>query len=118
MKREDLIKEMKESVGNKEPIVFFDKMVDAFGLLFDRIDHLEKSLARVKVQSALAIQWESKVASNMLAKEVDILRKDKDTYFAEITLLKSAMLEDKVTQNYHSFCQFWQDTLGWHPFLD
>ena len=118
MKREDLLAEMKSSVGTKDPIVFFDKLVDVFTLLFNHIDKLEFRLARIKIQSALAIQWEPRVASNMLAKEVDILREDKDTYFQEITALKQAMLEDKVTQDYNSFCKFWLDTLGWHPFLD
>lgn len=118
MKREDLIKEMKDAVGNKEPIEFFAKMADVFSLLFDRVDQLEGQLHRIKTQSALSIQWESKVASDMLAKQVDVLRQDKDTYFNEIASLKKAFAEDRVTQNYHDFCTFWQETLGWHPFLD
>lgn len=118
MKREDVLKEMKEAVGNKEPIEFFAKMADVFGLLFDRVDQLETQLVRIKTQSALAIQWEPKVASDLLAKQVDVLRRDKDTYFNEIASLKKAFAEDRVTQNYHDFCTFWQETLGWHPFLD
>lgn len=118
MNRESLLKEMKDSVGTKDPIEFFAKLTDVFGLLFDRIDHLEKGLLRVKTQSALAINWEPRVASDLLAKQVELLRQDKDTYFAEITVLKKAFAEDKVTQNYQEFCQFWLDTLGWHPFLD
>jgi len=118
MKREDVLKEMKESVGTKDPIEFFAKMVDVFNLLFDKIDNLEKSLKRVKTQSALAIQWEPKVASDMLAKQVQVLRQDKDTYATEIETLKKAFAEDVVTRNYEDFCNFWVDTLGWHPFLD
>lgn len=119
MKKEDLLKEMKESIGTKDPLVFFDKMVDVFNLMFDRMEVLEKSLNRIKTQSALAIKWESKVASDMLSKEVDILRRtDKDTYAVEISALKQAYSEDLVTQNYNDFCKFWEDTLGWHPFLD
>lgn len=118
MKREDLLKEMKDSVGNKEPVEFFAKMVDVFSLLFDRIDQLENNLQHLKIQSSLAIQWEPKIASDMIAKQVDVLRQDKDTYFNEITALKKAFAEDVVTQNYHEFCKFWLDTLGWHPFLD
>jgi hypothetical protein len=118
MNREDLLKQMRSAVGTKDPLEFFSGLVDVFTLLFDRIDHLEKDLTRVKTQSSLAIQWEPKVASDLLAKEVDVLRKDKDTYFNEITALKKAFAEDKVTQNYQEFCRFWQDTLGWHPFLD
>lgn len=116
MKREDLLKEMKESVGTKDPIVFFEKLVGVFGLLFDRIDQLEANLKKIKVQSALSIQWEPKVASDLLAKQVDILRKDKGTYFNEINALKKAFAEDQVTQTYAEFCTFWQDTLGYHPF--
>jgi hypothetical protein len=118
MKREDILKEMKDAVGTKEPIEFFAKMTDAFGLLFDHIDRLEGQLHRIKTQSALSIQWEPRVASDLLAKQVDILRQDKDTYFTEIDSLKKAFAEDRVTQNYHDFCTFWQETLGWHPFLD
>jgi hypothetical protein len=100
MKREDVLKEMKEAVGTKEPIAFFEKMVDVFDLLFSRIDQLESQLNRVKTQSALAIQWEPKVASDMLAKQVEVLRQDKDTYFNEINALKKAFAEDRITQNY------------------
>lgn len=118
MKREDLLKEMKDACGTKDPIEYFAKLTDVLGMLFDRIDHLEKKLGRVKTQSALAIHWEPKVASDLLAKEVEVLRQDKDTYFNEIDALKKAFAEDKVTQNYADFCSFWQETLGWHPFLD
>jgi len=119
MKREDVLKEMKDSVGTKDPIEFFAKLTDVFTLLFDRIDHLEETLERVKRQSALAINWEPKVAADMLAKQVQVLRQqDKDMYTNEIIALRQAFAEDKVTQSYAEFTQFWMDTLGWHPFLD
>jgi chromatin segregation and condensation protein Rec8/ScpA/Scc1 (kleisin family) len=118
MKREDLLKEMKESVGTKDPLEFFSKLPDVLTLLFDRIDQLENTLDRVKRQSALAINWEPKVAADMLAKQVQVLRQDKDTYANEITALKQAFAEDKVTQSYQEFTRFWETTLGWHPFLD
>ena len=118
LKREDLLKDMKETIGNKDPIVFFEKMVDAFGLLFDRIDQLEADNRRLQTHTALAIQWEPRVASDLLAKQIEILRQDKATYFNELTALKKAYAENIVTQNYPDFCQFWLDTLGWHPFLD
>ena len=118
MKREDILKDMKEACGTKEPIEYFAKLTDVLSMLFDRIDGLEKTLNRVKTQSALAIHWEPKVASDLLAKQVEILRQDKDTYFNEINTLKQAFAEDKVTQNYNEFCEFWQNVLGWHPFLD
>lgn len=118
MRREAVLKEMREAVGTKEPVEFFGKMVDVFGLLFDEIDRLQNDVSRIKAHSALAIQWEPKVASDLLAKQVDILRRSKDLYFIEIEELKRAFAEDRVTQNYHDFVKFWQDTLGWHPFLD
>lgn len=118
MKREDVLKEMRSLVGNKEPIEFFGKMVDVFSLMFDRIDVLEKEVRQSKTHAALAIQWEPKVAANMLSEQITILRQDSDTYFSELTALKKAYAEDLVTRNYFDFCRFWQDTLGYHPFLD
>lgn len=116
--REDLLKEMKESIGTKEPVVFFEKMIDVLGLLFDRIDQLDASNQKLQVYAALAIHWEPKVASDLLAKQIEVLRKDRDTYFNELSALKKAYAENTVTQNYPDFCRFWLDTLGWHPFLD
>lgn len=121
MNRQDVLKEMKESIGTKEPIEFFAKMVDVFTLLFDELDATRHELHNVKKQSALAIQWEPKIASQMISDQVHKLRSDletKDVYDAEISALKRAFAEDIVTQNYNDFCNFWQDTLGWHPFLD
>lgn len=118
MKREDLLKEMRECVGTQEPVHFFGKMVDVFDMLFDRIDELEVEVKKANMQSALAIQWEPKMASTMLTTMIEDLRQDKETYFEEISQLKKAFVEDKVTQNYNDFCSFWEETLGWHPFLD
>jgi hypothetical protein len=118
LKRDELLKDMKESIGTKDPIEFFAKLTDVFTLVFDRLDQLEKQNHRLQTYAALAIQWEPRVAADLLAKQIEILRQDKDTYFVELTALKRAYGEDRVTQNYHDFCQFWLDTLGWHPFLD
>lgn len=118
MKRDDVLKEMKDLVGRKEPIEFFSKMVDVFTLMFDHIDNLEKQVRQAKNHSALAIQWEPKVAANMLSEQIAVLKQDSDTYFAELSVLKKAYAEDVVTRNYFDFCRFWQDTLGYHPFLD
>jgi hypothetical protein len=118
MNRADLLKDMKNMVGTRDPIEFFDKMVEMFGLLFDRIDQLQDDLHQVKVQSALAIKWEPRVASDMLAKQIEILRQDKETYFNELSSLKKAFVENVVTQNYDAFCNFWVEVLGWHPFLE
>ncbi len=118
MIKEVLLKELKESIGNKDPILFFEKFVDVFSLLFDKIDRLEKKVKLVQNNSALAIKWEPKLAADMLVKEIEVLRKDKDTYASEISELKRAYAEGEVVKDYVSFCTFWQDTLGWHPFLD
>lgn len=119
MNRQELIRDMKSVVGTREPLVFFEKMTDLFTMLFDKIDRLELELHHVKTNSALAIQWEPRVAADMLSKEIIKLKKlDKETYAFEIMELQKAYGDDRVTQEYMSFCQFWQDTLGWHPFLD
>lgn len=118
MDRKTLLKEMKDSVGTQDPIVFFAKMVDVFNLLFDRIDELEDEVKESNLKAALAIQWEPKLASGMISKVIEDLRQNRDTYQEEISQLKKAFIEDKVTQNYNEFCRFWQDVLGYHPFLD
>ena len=119
MDRVSLLKEMRESVGHKDPVVFFEKLVDVFTMLFTRFDHLEAELAQTRNYAELSIQWEPRVASDMLARQIDFLRKeDKDLYVTEISALKKAYTDDHVTQNYHAFCQFWTETLGYHPFLD
>jgi hypothetical protein len=118
MDRKTALKDMRDSVGTKDPIVFFEKMVDVLNLLFDRIDGLEASLKETRMNAALAIQWEPKVAQAMITHQIEILREDKETYFDEISKLKKAFVEDRVTQSYASFCEFWQETLGFHPFLN
>jgi hypothetical protein len=118
MKREELLSEMRQCIGTQEPIVFFERMVDTLDLLFDQIDRLESDLNRVKIQSALSIHWEPRLASTMLANQINVLRQDKDTYFNELSALKDAFVEDKVTQSYEEFTKFWMDVLGWHPFLE
>jgi hypothetical protein len=118
MTRNDLLKEMRNTIGTQEPVVFFNKMVDVFNLLFDRIDGLEKDLIEIKRQTTLSIGWEPRVASKMLSDQISILRQDKDTYFNELSLFKQAYAENVVTLKYDTFCEFWEDTLGYHPFLD
>lgn len=118
MKREVLLKEMKDMVGNKDPIEFFAKMVDVFDLLFNKLDAMEALLKKVKNNSALSINWDPKLASTMLTSQIDKLRLSRDIYENEIKLFKDAYTENKVTQSYDEFVNFWQDTLGFHPFLD
>lgn len=120
MKREDLLADMKKSVGTQDPIVFFEKMIDVFNLVFDRLDAMEETLKDIKVSAALAIEWEPKVARDMITTQIEVLRNDpnKDIYFNEISELKKAFADDLVTQNYANFCRFWEDTLGYHPFME
>jgi hypothetical protein len=118
MDRNTLLKEMSSCIGTQEPVRFFEKMVDVFTLLFNRIESLELELKETRRNSALAIQWEPQVARSMITAEINKLREDKETYFDEISDLKKAFVEDRVTQNYTDFCNFWQETLGFHPFLD
>ena len=117
MDRKTLLKEMKDSIGTQEPIVFFDKMVSVLTLLFDRIEKLEADVGEARMNAVLAIQWEPKVARAMINDQIDILRADKDNYLEELSQLKKAYIEDKVTQSYSDFCIFWEETLGFHPFL-
>ncbi len=118
MKREDVLKEMRECIGTQEPVVFFGKMVDVFDILFNQIDQLKFDLNKANVKATLAIKWEPKVASQMLADIIHDLRQDRDTYSEQLSNLKKAYAENVVTQNYDTFCSFWIDTLGYHPFLD
>jgi len=117
MTKQDLIKKMKDCIGEKEPIEFFHHMVDAFEELFKNLDSLNKEVRDLKTRSTLSIQWEPKVASNMLSDKISEMR-DNDLYTSEYSSLKKAYVEDRVTQNYHDFCEFWVDILGYHPFLD
>ncbi len=118
MDSHSLLKEMKESIGTQDPIKFFEKMINVFVLLFNHIEKLEKDLAKTRMNAALAIQWEPKVARAMITNQIETLRKNKEDYVEEIAQLKKAFFEDTVTQNYNDFCSFWEDTLGFHPFLD
>lgn len=118
MNRENLLKEMKDSVGTKDPVEFFSKMTDVFNLLFDHLESLEANIHRLKIQSALSIKWDPKVASDLIDKQIQVLRKNKDVFSTEIHSLKQAYTENKITQSYDQFCEFWLEVLGYHPFLD
>jgi len=118
MNRADLLQEMRDSVGLQDPIIFFQKFVDVFNLLFDKIDGLEGQLNEMRRQQALAIQWEPAVAADMMVKQIAFMRQDRDTYQTQINDFKQAYAENKVTQSYGEFVQFWRDTLGFHPFLE
>lgn len=121
MKKEDLLKEMKDSIGTKDPIEYFKKMTDIFELLFNRIESLETQVKKMSTVAVAASHWDPRLASDMISAEVRKLREstdDKTVWATEITALKQAYAEDKVTQSYEEFVAFWQETLGFHPFLD
>ena len=122
---QSIIHDMNDAVGTKEPIEYFKSLTSAVEVMFNlllvqdrQLQLLREELQKVKTQSALAIQWEPKVAAEMLSKQIDVFRKDKDTHFHELGVFKKAYTDDRVTQNYHDFVEFWSNTLGWHPFLD
>lgn len=125
MNKEDVLKEMKESVGTKDPEIFFSKMVDLFSLLFDKIDSLSKDLERVQLNSTMAIHWDERLAMKMVNDEIQHMRatgKDHasnlNIYSNEIYSLQCVYKDSSVIKNYVEFCKFWQDTLGYHPFLE
>lgn len=124
MNRADVLKEMKESVGTKEPTVFFGKMVDVLTMLFDKVDSLEKSLQKTQVNTVMLMKWDQHVVANMIGEELNFLRtsgKQPDgtnMYQQEIDTLTNAYLYNKYTQDYAAFVTFWKDLLGYHPFLE
>jgi hypothetical protein len=130
MNRKDLLKEMSETIGTKSPIIFFSKMVDVFNLLFNRIDDLEHQLKRVQINTVMTMHWEEKVALNMIADEIEFLRKagaqsnEINIYQSEIDELKHVFKHgitiygNGALLDYTVFCQFWQELLGYHPFLE
>lgn len=120
-----VLQSLKDSVGSKEPIDYFKTLTTVFDILFEKLenqqkclDHLNNEISKIKTQTALSIHWESEVALNLISKQIDFLRKDKDTYYNEINQLKIAYTEGLVTKNYDDFVKFWIDTLGFHPFLE
>jgi hypothetical protein len=115
--RENLINDMRDCIGTRDPIEYFSKLVSALDLLFDEIEILQTQNIGLHVKTALAIQWEPSLALDLLDAQINTLREDRDLYHAEISAFKKARMEDSVTQSYEAFCKFWVDTLGYHPFL-
>ena len=120
------LKEMLDSVGTKAPVEYFENLVYVLTHLVEQNKALATELRDIKTHSALAIKWDAKVARNMIVDIIAKLRKDGsdgssdksvNIFTNEIAGLKQAFVDDKVTQDYETFCQFWTDTLGWHPFL-
>jgi len=112
-----VLKEMKESVGTRDPVEYFDRLTDCLTLLFEKVEKSSEDNYKLKMHQALAIKWDPFLARQILANEISELRTNKEVFFNEITALKKAYSEDVVTQSYEAFCSFWNDTLGWHPFI-
>ncbi len=122
---EQVLQEMKESIGTKDPLIFFDKMVEVHSHLFEKISKIEKDLQKIKLNSILAIQWDKRIAMSIINEEVHFLRKTgkqedgSNIYENEIKRLQNAYMEDgDFLASYASFCNFWSDLLGHHPFLE
>ena len=122
MNREDLLKEMKNTIGTESPRIFFDKMVDVFGLLFDKLDRLEKQLKITKRYAALSINWNDQCAKTMIMEEIAFLRKNgkqpdnTNLYSNEIEKLE--YMYNWPIGSCENFCHQWQLILGYHPFLE
>ena len=123
MNKDSLLKEMRESIGTKDPIVFFEKMIDAFEILFNQIDHLRVEVQDTKNFLTLAIKWDPKVANSMLVRTIQDLRVKGDdgtgvnVFHEEISQLKKLMMNGEMTADYDTFCKLFIETLGYHPFL-
>ena len=117
MKHESLLEEMKGSIGTKDPIDFFMSLTNLFSIMFDKLSKIEKDLNKLKINTALSLQWDSRVANEMLLEQIEILRKDKETYHAELSACKVAYANGVITQQYSTFVEFWINTLGFHPFI-
>ena len=125
MNSKDLLKEMKDSIGTKDPEVFFAKMTDLFSVLFDKIDSLNEELERVKLNSAMAIHWDERIALKMIDDEIQHMRTTgKDAVFGgniydnEINSLQLTYMGSDRIKSYAAFCKYWQEVLGYHPFLE
>lgn len=118
MNKDALIKEMKDCIENKTPVDFFSKLTDVLSHLCSKVEKLESEVAKARVTSALAIKWDSRFALAIIEDQIDFLR-NADALFhkPQIDELKKAYKEDVVTQSYDTFCAFWQDVVGVHPFM-
>lgn len=114
----NLIKEMKNSIGVKEPVDFFHNMTDLLESMLNRLSDIEDKLKIVTTQSSLGINWDPKIASEMLVAEIEKMRANKEVFATELHAFKVAYGENEITKDYQTFVNFWVDTLGWHPFID
>jgi hypothetical protein len=113
-----LIKEMKDSIGTKQPIVFFQAMTSVLESIVERLDNIEGRLEVITTQSSLGINWDPEIASEMLTSEIAKMREHKDIFSKELSSFKEAYTKGEVVKDYETFVKFWSDILGWHPFID
>lgn len=123
MNRQDLIKEMRASIGTKDPVVFFEKMIDLFDALFEEMTFIRSEVQDTKNFMALAIKWDAKVANSMLVRTIMELRVKGDDgtniniFHEEISVLKKLMITGEMTVDYDTFVKKFTEILGYHPFL-
>jgi hypothetical protein len=118
MNKDALNKDLKNCVDNKTPLDYFNKLTDVLSYLCNKIERLEGEVAKARITSALAIKWDSRFALAIIEDQIEFLRNnDIDFYKSQIDELKKAYKEDLVTQSYDTFCAFWQDVNGVHPFM-
>lgn len=117
MKYKSIIDNMKGAIGTKAPIHFFESMTELFTIMFDKLSKIENDLVKLKINTALSLQWDPRVANEMLIEQIEFLKKDKETYHAELAACKLAYSQGIITKDYSSFVEFWIDTLGFHPFI-
>ncbi len=123
MNRQDLIKEMRASIGTKDPVIFFEKMIDLFDALFEEMTFIRSEVQDTKNFMALAIKWDAKVANSMLVRTIMELRVKGDDgtniniFHEEISVLKKLMITGEMTVDYDTFVKKFTEILGYHPFL-
>ena len=123
MNRQDLIKEMRASLGTKDPVVFFEKMIDLCDALFEEMTFIRSEVQDTKNFMALAIKWDAKVANSMLVRTIMELRVKGDDgtniniFHEEISVLKKLMITGEMTVDYDTFVKKFTEILGYHPFL-
>ena len=118
--KKDLLNILKSSVGKEDPIVYFATLAEVIEQFSSSLESMESQLKLIERNSVLAIEWDAKVALDMILEQIEALRAspNREIYDDIILQLKTASVTPSITENYKQFCKFWLDTLGFHPFLN
>lgn len=125
--RSALIKTMNDSIDTKDPIEFFKNLTMLLNEVCNKLDKLAVEVKQCKVHAALSIDWDPKLATDLIGKKLASLRssEDKDLYAPQIDVKRAYQIDElKRAYKYSSFndaksfVEFWTKTLGHHPFLD